>query len=75
VKAFVFIEVGPGRSPEVISQVKRIECVTSAHVCWGHPDIIAILEATDKMTLSDAVLRRIQAIPGVSSTDTHLVIE
>jgi DNA-binding Lrp family transcriptional regulator len=75
VKAFVFIEVRPGKSPEVVSQVKRIERVTSAHVCWGHPDIIAILEAASDVALSEAVLKKIQAIPGVESTDTHLVIE
>ena len=74
-KAFVFIDVMPGKSPEIVSQVRHLDCVTSAHVCWGQPDIIAFLETTSDSALSDAVLKQIQAIPGVQATNTHLVIE
>ena len=75
VKAFVLINVRAGMSPQVVSKARRIPYVTSAHACWGRPDVLVAVEAPDEKALSDAILRKLQLIEGVESTDTHLIIE
>ena len=75
VKAFVLINVRAGSSPEVLSSAREITGVITAHACWGRPDIFAVVEAANEKVLSDLVLNKLQLIPGVESTDTHLVIE
>jgi DNA-binding Lrp family transcriptional regulator len=48
--------------------------VRQAHACWGQPDIFAFVEESDEKVLAETVLTDIQAIPGVRSTETHIVI-
>ncbi len=74
-KAFVLINVHAGKSPEVVSRLRKIEGVKMAHACWGRPDIFVVLEVPNEKELSETVLKRIQAIEGVESSDTHLVID
>lgn len=75
VKAFVLINVHAGSSPEVLSRARETTGVVSSHACWGRPDIFAVVEAVNEKALSDLILNKLQLIPGVESTDTHLVIE
>jgi DNA-binding Lrp family transcriptional regulator len=51
-----------------------VKGVRQAHTCWGQPDIFAFVEEADEKVLADTVLTQIQAIPGVRSTETHIVI-
>jgi DNA-binding Lrp family transcriptional regulator len=44
-------------------------------VCWGLPDVIALVEARDAKALQSFVLDKMQSIAGVNTTDTHLVFE
>ncbi len=74
-KAFVLINVRAGKSPEVVSKLRRIEAVKRAHVCWGRPDIFAFVEARNERALTNTVLEKIQTIEGIESTDTHIVID
>ena len=46
-KAYVFVYVAPRKSAGVVEQVRRLDGVKSADICWGLPDIIALLEAPD----------------------------
>ncbi len=74
-KAYVFINVGPGKVAEVVSQLRSIGGVRSADTCWGLPDIIALVEAADTKSLQELVLNRIQKVAGVNQTDTHIFLE
>jgi DNA-binding Lrp family transcriptional regulator len=74
-KAFVFVNVKMGNSPEIVTRLRRLRGVRSANVCWGRPDIIATVETPDGKALSDLVLTEVQLLEGVESTDTHIVIE
>ncbi len=74
-KAYVFVHVAPGKNAVVVEQLRRLEGVKSADICWGLPDIIALVEAADARTLQDFVLNRVQGSAGVTKTDTHLVFE
>ncbi len=74
-KAYVFVQVAPGKNAGVVEQLRRLDGVKSADICWGLPDIIALVEAADARTLQDFVLNRVQGISGVTNTDSHLVFE
>jgi len=74
VSAYVLISVEPSRNREVVAALGDVTAVTQAHACWGQPDIFAFVEEADEKVLADTVLTEIQAIPGVRSTETHIVI-
>jgi DNA-binding Lrp family transcriptional regulator len=74
-KAYVFITISPGKSPDVVGEVRRIGGVKSADLCWGLPDVIALVEAADSKALRDVVLNKIQKTAGVRETDTHIFLE
>lgn len=41
--------------------------------CWGQPDIFAVVELDDDKALAETVLTTFHAIPGIRTTETHLV--
>lgn len=73
ISAYVLIAVEPGRNEEVIAAVRGVKGVAQAHLCWGQPDIFAFVEAANDRALGKTVLTMIQGIPGVRSTETHIV--
>ena len=74
-KAYVLINVRSGKAREVVSKLRSVSGVTSAHACWGRPDVFALVEAKDDKALAQSVLDNIQKVDGVESTDTHIAIE
>ena len=46
-KAYVFVHVAPGKNAGVVEQLRRLDGVKSADICWGLPDIIALVDAAD----------------------------
>jgi DNA-binding Lrp family transcriptional regulator len=74
-RAYVFIHAVPGKSASVAGELRRAGGVKSADICWGLPDIVALVEAADSKALQGLVLDKIQKIAGVSQTDTHIVFE
>lgn len=74
-KAYVFVNVAAGKSADAVQQLRRITGVKSADICWGLPDIVAVVEAADSKALQELVLNKIQKIGAVTQTDTHIVCE
>lgn len=72
-RAYVLINVLPGRTSEVVHALAAIKQIKTIDPCWGKPDIIVVVEVPDQDALTQLVLSRIHAIEGVSQTDTHLV--
>ncbi|MBI5316948.1 MAG: Lrp/AsnC ligand binding domain-containing protein [Nitrospirae bacterium] len=72
-RAYVLINVLPGRTSDVVRALSGIKQLTTIDPCWGKPDIIVIAEVSDQDALTRLVLSRIHEIDGVSQTDTHLV--
>lgn len=73
-KAYVLINVRPGKSRAVVKAVRKLKGVRSANAAWGRPDVFALVDAPNEKALADSVLDRIQRVAGVESTDTHIVI-
>ncbi|HKP00637.1 MAG TPA: Lrp/AsnC ligand binding domain-containing protein [Nitrospiraceae bacterium] len=72
-RAYVLINVLPGRTSDVVRALSGIKQLTTIDPCWGKPDIIVVAEVSDQDALTQLVLSRIHEIDGVSQTDTHLV--
>jgi DNA-binding Lrp family transcriptional regulator len=72
-RAYVLINVQPGQTSSVVRALTEIKQIKTIDPCWGKPDIIVVVEVPDQDALSQLVLSRIHAIPGVTQTDTHLV--
>ena len=75
VTAYLFLECTAGRLKEVLAKVKRVGGVRHAHIVTGSYDIIALVEAQDLRALTEAILSKIQAIPGVYKTTTNVAVE
>ena len=73
--AYLFVECASGRLKDVLETLKRVAGVRDAHIVTGNYDIIAVVEAKDLGALSDAILSKIQAIPGVYKTTTNVAVE
>jgi DNA-binding Lrp family transcriptional regulator len=73
VSAYVLVSVEPGRNQEVVAALQTVEGVKQAHACWGQPDIFAFVEVEDDRILVDTVLTTIQGLPGIRTTETHVV--
>ena len=72
-RAYVLISVHPGQTGEVVKALAEIKEIKQIDPCWGKPDIFTIVEIPHQDALSQLVLAKILAIPGVAQTDTHLV--
>ena len=72
-RAYVFINVQPGRTSDVARALCGIKQIKTIDPCWGKPDIIVVVEVSDQDAMTQLVLSRIHEIDGVSQTDTHLV--
>ncbi|HVE91887.1 MAG TPA: Lrp/AsnC ligand binding domain-containing protein [Actinomycetota bacterium] len=73
--AYILVSVDAGQAKDVLKRIRAMEGVRQAHACWGQPDIFAFCELSDDHQLADVVLGAIHNMPGVRSTETHLVVE
>jgi DNA-binding Lrp family transcriptional regulator len=73
VSAYVLVSVEAGKNQEVVAALRSMDAVKQAHACWGQPDIFAFVEVADEPTLAEVVLTAIQGLPGIRTTETHIV--
>ncbi|MFQ5803807.1 MAG: Lrp/AsnC ligand binding domain-containing protein [Candidatus Methylomirabilales bacterium] len=74
-QAYVFVYATPGKVEGVAKKIAQIDGVRCAHMCWGRPDVIAFVQVATAKDLGQVVLRRIQGVEGVESTDTRILLE
>ena len=73
--AYILVSVDAGHAKDTLNTIRSIAGVKQAHTCWGQPDIFAYCEYPDDKHLAEVVLEQIHELPGVRSTETHLVVE
>jgi len=73
--AYILVSVEAGHAKDVLGTIRAMDGCRQAHTCWGQPDIFAFLEVPDDRHLAEVVLDQIHKLPGVRSTETHLVVE
>jgi len=69
-RAFVLINVEPGREEEVLEKLRKMNSVKAAYTVYGIYDLIARVEAETVEQLKDAVLTEIRTLEQVASTVT-----
>ncbi|HUU13730.1 MAG TPA: Lrp/AsnC ligand binding domain-containing protein [Terriglobia bacterium] len=74
-RAYVLINVRPGKVRDVVSFVSRLEGVRHADACWGLPDVFVYVETPDEKKLNELVMDNLQKLEGVERTETHIVVE
>ena len=74
-RAYVLINVRPGKVREVVSAVTQMEGVRHADACWGLPDVFVYVETPDERKLNQLVMDRMQKLEGVERTETHIAVE
>ena len=74
-KAYILVKVKTGKSKDILKALKDCKEVEQAHACFGQPDIFSLVSAPDERALSDLIMNKIHAIPGVEETDTHIVVQ
>jgi DNA-binding Lrp family transcriptional regulator len=74
-RAYVLVNVRPGKVRDVVLAVSGMENVRHADACWGLPDVFAYVDTPDEKSLNNLVMDRIQKLDGVERTETHIVVE
>lgn len=74
-RAYILVNVRPGKVREVVSAMTQMEGVRHAEACWGQPDVFAYVETSDDRKLNQLVIDKIQKLEGVERTDTHIAVE
>jgi len=72
ITAIVFIDAEVGLIPEVAEQVAAIDGVTEVYSVTGAIDLIAIVRVRQHDEVADVVTGRINKVPGVRGTETHI---
>lgn len=74
-RAYILINVRPGKVRDVAAAVTQMEGVRHSDACWGLPDVFAYVEAPDEKSLYQLVMDKVQKLEGVERTETHIVVE
>ncbi len=72
-KAFVMIDVHPGRESDTQLLVKNMPGVTFVYQVTGSHDMIAFLDAEPYEELA-VIVSKVRRLDGVRATDTELVL-
>jgi DNA-binding Lrp family transcriptional regulator len=74
-RAYILINVRPGRVRDVVGALTQMEGVRHADACWGLPDVFVYVETPDEKKLNLLVIEKIQKLEGVERTETHIAVE
>lgn len=70
--AIVFITTAVDQVSEVAEEVAALDSVTEVYSVTGDIDLIAVVRTRDVEAIADVVTGRINKVPGVTGTQTHL---
>ncbi len=74
-RAYVLINIRPGKVRDIVSAVSQMDGVRHADACWGLPDVFVYVETPDEKKLNQLVMDKIQKLEGVERTETHIAVE
>ena len=73
-KGYVLIEATVGKAREVAQALNDLAGVSEAYLITGPYDVVAIVEGSDPIEVSNVVSTRIHSVPGIARTITCLAI-
>ncbi len=74
-KAFLKIDVDPGREKIVKDELVQKEHVLQAHLTSGEQDLIVLIEADNYEELMNFVVSELRLIKGITKTVTNLILD
>lgn len=74
-KAYLKINVIPGKEKIIRSTLSEIKGVKEAYITTGEQDIMVLVEAADFEDLLKLVLTKLRVIEGIIKTDTNFILE
>lgn len=74
-KAYLRINVMPGKEKIIRSALSEIKGVKEANITTGGQDIVALVEMDNFENLLKLVLTKLRVIEGITKTDTSLILE
>ena len=74
-KAYLKINVIPGKEKIIRSALAEIKGVKEAFITTGDQDIIVLVEADNFESLLKLVLTKLRVVEGIIKTDTNLILE
>jgi AsnC family. len=74
VTAYLFIETEGGKTAGVVTAIRSMNGVITADAITGPSDVIVRLETTDIDALGRMVVSEIQAVDGITRTQTCPVV-
>lgn len=75
INAIVMIDAEASAIPETAQAVADVEGVTEVYSCAGDVDLIAIVKVRDHQRVAEVVTQRINKVPGVLNTATHIAFQ
>jgi len=72
ITAIVFIKAEVAKIPEVADQIASLDGVSEVYSVTGKVDLIAMVRVRDHDDVSAVVADKLNKIPGVSETETHI---
>ena len=72
VTAIVFVKADVARIHEVAEVIAALEGVSEVYSITGDHDLMAMVRVRRHDTLNDVIPGRINKVPGVVSTETHI---
>jgi DNA-binding Lrp family transcriptional regulator len=70
VTGLVLIRLSSGREKLTMAKLKDIKGVSHLSAVFGRWDLVADIEAQDLTMMTNVVVGKIRAVPGVNSTET-----
>ena len=75
INAIVMIDAQASAIPETAQAVADVDGVTEVYSCAGDVDLIAIVKVRDHQSIAEVVTQRINKVPGVMNTATHIAFQ
>lgn len=70
VTGVVLIRLSAGKEKSALAKIKDTKGVSHVSGVYGRWDLVCDIEADDLPTMTNVVVNRLRAIPGVTSTET-----
>lgn len=74
-KAYVVITAKSGTARDIAKATEALPGVQMADACWGTGDVYSVVEFEDWKDLNALVIDKLQKMPGVERTETHVAVQ
>lgn len=74
-KAYVVITTKAGAARGIAEAMSTLPGVKMADACWGTGDVYSVVEFQAWKDLNNLVIEKLQVMPGVERTETHVAVE